>query len=73
MKTNLIVLSPMPCRSADFVQLDGIVFETDYLRIPDESTVADDVVIERATATPRSRSRAKRSTTPSRSAMASIA
>jgi hypothetical protein len=31
---------------ADFVQLNGIVFETGYLRAPDESTVADDVVME---------------------------
>jgi hypothetical protein len=33
-------------QGADFVQLNGIVFETDYLRVPDESTVADDVVME---------------------------
>ncbi len=33
-------------QDADFVQLNGIVFETDYLRVPDESTVADDVVME---------------------------
>jgi hypothetical protein len=31
---------------ADFVQLNGIVFETGYLRAPDESTVAEDVVME---------------------------
>jgi hypothetical protein len=31
---------------ADYVQLDGIVFATEYLRIPDESTVAEDVVME---------------------------
>ena len=31
---------------ADFVQLNGIVFETGYLRVPDESTVAEDVVME---------------------------
>ena len=31
---------------ADFVQLNGIVFVTEYLRVPDESTVADDVVME---------------------------
>ena len=24
---------------ADFVQLNGVVFETEYLRVPDESTV----------------------------------
>ena len=33
-------------RDADFVQINGIVFETEYLRVPDESTVADDVVLE---------------------------
>jgi hypothetical protein len=31
---------------ADFVQINGIVFMAEYLRIPDESTVADDVVME---------------------------
>lgn len=31
---------------ADFVQINGVVFETQYLRVPDESTVADDVVME---------------------------
>jgi hypothetical protein len=31
---------------ADFVQLDGIIFETGYLRAPDESTVPEDVVME---------------------------
>ena len=33
-------------RDADFVQINGIVFETGYLRVPDESTVAEDVVME---------------------------
>jgi hypothetical protein len=33
-------------RGAQFVQVNGILFETDYLRVPDESTVADDVVLE---------------------------
>lgn len=33
-------------QDADFVQLNGIVFEAGYLRAPDESTVADDVVME---------------------------
>ena len=32
--------------SADFVLIDGVVFETEYLRVPDEDTVADDVVLE---------------------------
>ena len=31
---------------ADFVVIDGVVFETAYIRIPDEFTVADDVVLE---------------------------
>ena len=31
---------------ADFVLIDGIVFRTGYLRVPDEDTVADDVVLE---------------------------
>jgi hypothetical protein len=31
---------------ADFVVIDGIVFETSYVRVPDEFTVADDVVLE---------------------------
>jgi len=31
---------------ADFVLINGIVFATEYLRIPDESTVGDDVVLE---------------------------
>ena len=31
---------------AEFVQVNGIVFETGYLRVPDESTEAEDVVME---------------------------
>jgi hypothetical protein len=31
---------------ADFVQFNGVVFVTEYLRVPDETTVADDVVME---------------------------
>ena len=31
---------------ADFVMIDGEMFVTDYLRVPDEYTVADDVVLE---------------------------
>jgi hypothetical protein len=31
---------------ADFVLIDGVVFETEYLRVPDEHTLADDVVLE---------------------------
>lgn len=33
-------------RGADFVQVNGIVFETGYLRVPDDSTIGDDVVLE---------------------------
>ena len=32
--------------NADFVLIDGVVFETEYLRVPDEDTLADDVVLE---------------------------
>jgi hypothetical protein len=32
--------------NADFVLVDGVMFETAYLRVPDEYTVADDVVLE---------------------------
>jgi hypothetical protein len=31
---------------ADFVLIDGVMFETGYLRVPDEFTSADDVVLE---------------------------
>lgn len=31
---------------ADFVQLNGVVFETEYLRLPDDTMVGDDVVME---------------------------
>jgi len=31
---------------ADFVLIDGVMFQTAYLRIPDEDTVADDIVLE---------------------------
>jgi hypothetical protein len=33
-------------KGADYVVIDGVIFETGYLRIPDEDTVADDVVLE---------------------------
>ena len=32
--------------NAEFVLIDGIVFATEYTRIADERTVADDVVLE---------------------------
>ena len=31
---------------ADYVLIDGVMFETAYLRVPDEFTVPDDVVLE---------------------------
>ena len=31
---------------ADYVVIDGVIFATDYLRVPDEFTTADDVVLE---------------------------
>jgi len=33
-------------KGADFVVIDGVIFETGYLRVPDEYTAADDVVLE---------------------------
>lgn len=33
-------------RGADYVVIDGVLFETAYLRVPDEFTVPDDVVLE---------------------------
>jgi hypothetical protein len=31
---------------ADYVVIDGVMFQTGYLRVPDEFTAADDVVLE---------------------------
>ena len=31
---------------ADFVLVNGVMFVTEYLRVPDEDTVAEDVVLE---------------------------
>ena len=31
---------------ADYVLIDGVMFETAYLRVPDPDTVADDIVLE---------------------------
>lgn len=45
MKTGSIPLTEA-MRDADFVQVNGITFETGYLRVPDDRTVADDVVME---------------------------
>jgi len=45
MKADSIPLSEA-MRGADFVQVDGIVFETAYVRVPDSLTVADDIVME---------------------------
>ena len=32
--------------NAEFVLIDGVVFSTEYTRVPDERTVADDIVLE---------------------------
>jgi len=32
--------------NADYVLIDGVVFATEYMRIPDDRTVGDDVVLE---------------------------
>lgn len=31
---------------ADFVLINGVVFVTEYLRVPDEDTVPEDVILE---------------------------
>ena len=31
---------------AEFVMIDGVMFQTGYLRVPDEFTAPDDVVLE---------------------------
>ncbi|MEO5701626.1 MAG: hypothetical protein ABIS17_00275 [Casimicrobiaceae bacterium] len=31
---------------ADFVLVNGVMFVTEYLRVPDEDTVAEDVILE---------------------------
>ncbi|MDR1530056.1 MAG: hypothetical protein LBS40_06645 [Burkholderiales bacterium] len=33
-------------RDADFIFIDGNIFKTRYLRIPDETTQADDIILE---------------------------
>lgn len=45
MKAGTIPLAEA-MRGADFVQVNGVIFETGYLRVPDDSTGADDVVME---------------------------
>ncbi len=45
MKTCPMTLA-QAMHDAAFVQLNGIVFEAGYMRMPDDSTVADDVVME---------------------------
>lgn len=31
---------------SDFVLVDGVMFETEYLRVPDQDTDAEDIVLE---------------------------
>jgi hypothetical protein len=33
-------------QGADFIWIDGVVFATEYARVPDDETVAEDVVLE---------------------------
>jgi hypothetical protein len=33
-------------QGAEYVWIDGVVFTTEYARVPDEDTVGDDVVLE---------------------------
>jgi hypothetical protein len=48
METMMTLSIPLTeaMRGAEFVQVNGIVFETGYLRVPDEATTAEDVVME---------------------------
>lgn len=50
MNTRIRMLQPRDLfetmNGADFVLIDGVLYETDYLRVPDEFMVADDVVLE---------------------------
>jgi hypothetical protein len=50
MNTRIRMLQPRDLfetmNGADFVLIDDVLYETDYLRVPDEFTVADDVVLE---------------------------
>ena len=32
--------------NADYLLVDGVVFATEYLRVPDDATTVDDIVIE---------------------------
>ena len=52
---------------ADFVLIDGVVFETEYVRIPDEDTVAEDVVLEAKRGETEIELTLRSSTTPSTS------
>jgi hypothetical protein len=46
MGTDDVIDLAVAMGGADFVLIDGVVFATEYLRVPDETTVADDVVLE---------------------------
>ena len=43
--TNLLSLASA-MDNADYVLVDGVVFATEYMRVPDEATTVDDIVIE---------------------------
>jgi hypothetical protein len=46
MTTTAMTSMTQALDSADFVLFEGVVFETEYLRVPDEDIRADDVVLE---------------------------
>ena len=45
MEVNLLSLANA-MDNADYLLVDGVVFATEYLRVPDEGTTIDDIVIE---------------------------
>lgn len=44
METTLKLLDAL--NDAEYVQINGMLFETEYWRLPDEDTVADDILLE---------------------------
>jgi hypothetical protein len=44
METSMKLLDAL--NDAQYVQINGLLFETEYLRVPDENTVPDDILLE---------------------------
>jgi hypothetical protein len=44
MKTTIELLDAL--NDAEYVQINGTLFETEYWRLPDEDTVAEDILLE---------------------------